>query len=126
MSDRGSLEPKLLARPVLSATIPEAARAFPDTDVKTFKMRAPTLQNEIDAARAAALQGGTDVSLKAEVIRRCVFEINGVEVKDFDWLEGQSQQVRMFLDLAMAKLTSTGLGKEETDAFLAGMSIGIG
>lgn len=112
-----SLTPRFLKRATYAYQIPENARAFPDNDIKSFKIRAHTLAQEIDAARAAALSGGSQVAMTAELIRRCVVEIDGHEVTNMDWLDEQSPAVREFLSLAMS--LTNGAKKEDLDAFLS-------
>jgi len=119
----GDLQPQLLKRAVASGTIPNGARGFPDTDIKTFRMRAYTLAAELDAAKIAATQGDTQAALTIELVRRCVFEIDGAPVKDPTWLDEQSPQVRAFLTVAMNRLT--GISKEDQTSFLETLQIGV-
>jgi hypothetical protein len=118
------LTPKLLARPEFYFEIPEAARTFPEKDIKSFKIRAYTLQQEIDASKAAAVAGGsTEISMQAELIRRSVFEINDGAIEDMNWLDEQSPSVRALLGVGLAKATE--IKKETVDAFLASMKTAV-
>jgi len=115
-----------LKRPVMSGEIPAKARVWP-TDIEKFKMRPPTLGEELDAAKAAQLVGGTQKALDAEVLRRVVFEIDGKPASDnLDWLDEQSPQVRAYLKVAWAKLENDGLDAGELDDFVKNLTTTVG
>jgi len=115
-----------LKRPVMSGEIPASARVWP-TDISKFKMRPPTLADELDAAKAAALSGGTEKALEAEVLRRVVFEVDGRPSSDnLDWLDEQSPSVRGYLKVAYAKLSNMGFENEDLDAFVKNLTTTVG
>lgn len=118
------LNPRLLKRATYSFKIPEGARAFPESDIHEFKIRAYTLAQEIDASRAAALSGGSEVAMNTELVRRSVVEIDGKPPASLDWLDEQSPAVRVYL--AMALNLATNMKKGDTEAFLASKSVEMG
>lgn len=121
----GDMLDRKLQRLTMTGEIPEAARVWP-SDISKFKLRQLDLGAELDAAKAAAINGGTDDAMSAELLRRAVVEVDGKKVDDLDWLEDQSPQTRGYLRIAYLKLQNHGVADEDIDAFKKGLTITVG
>lgn len=83
----------------------DAWRSFPD-DPREVLMEEPSMQQEIDAAKAVAAKGLTGVpdALAYELLKRVVVQINGSEVTDHDWIERTSPLSRQILQVLLTRV----------------------
>jgi hypothetical protein len=116
---RDGLTHKLVgARPRMRFTLPRMEYGF-ERDPKVVVLQPFTLREELDANAAA--EGSDTTSVQYELLRRCVVEIDGKPVSDFDWLENTSPACRVLLNRALTKI-SLPTEKDNRSFFRSGVS----